>query len=156
MNTHECIPSECPKCQHLIDDSVSEICMPTQKKSFSPIDMEILDLYKKKHPELFARLPLPKDIAEKYGVPISDEVVPLKRYLSKFYSVAYSDVNAYEEKVACTITKSETSSEGQQERPQLSEDSKEATDSKSPESTPPTSSSSHPFQSDGKCITLSV
>lgn len=96
--------------------------------------MEILDLYKKEHPELFARLPLPKDIAEKYGCPIKDDIVPLKAYLSKFMALSVSDVNAYEEKIACDIIpKYQIAVSNPQEKPPVSEDSKEATDSKTQE-----------------------
>ena len=119
--------------------------------------MEVLDLYKKHHPDLFARLPLPKDIAEKYGTPISDEIMPLKVYLGKHLSLRTANYNEYEEKVACTIVpKSQTASEDQQEKPQSSEDSKEASETKIPESESQSSSNPPPSQSDERCITLSV
>ena len=66
--------------------------------------MEILEVYKRECPELFARLPLPKDIAEKMGCPITDEIIPLSAYLKKHNALRVGAIDSIEEKMSCTIT----------------------------------------------------
>lgn len=66
--------------------------------------MEILEVYKREYPDLFARLPLPKELAEKMGVPISDDVMPLSAYLKKHASLSIGPIDAIEERIACSVT----------------------------------------------------
>ena len=66
--------------------------------------MEILEAYKKFQPDVFARLPLPKDIAEQMGCPIKDDIVSLNSFLKDFMRIQYSEpVHEVETRVACEI-----------------------------------------------------
>ena len=65
--------------------------------------MDILEIYKREAPELFARLPLPKPIAEKYGVPIREDVIGMNEYLKKFMQSQEELIQEVEEKQACEI-----------------------------------------------------
>ena len=70
--------------------------------------MEILEAYRKECPDVFARLPLPKHIAEKLGCPIKAETVSLNEYMKAFMQTQYSaKVDVVEEKVACEIKPSD-------------------------------------------------
>jgi len=65
----------------------------------------VLEMYKKERPDIFARLPLPKKLAEEYGVPISSETVHLMTYMKNHLALTHgSKIDAFEEKVACKVT----------------------------------------------------
>jgi len=64
----------------------------------------VLDLYKKERPDIFARLPLPKKLAEEYGVPIKEDTVHLMDFMKSHLSIASGHYDEFEEKVACKIT----------------------------------------------------
>lgn len=68
--------------------------------------MEYLEIYRKQHPDLFNRLPLPKDLAEKYGLTSTEDVMPLSAYLKRHASLRIEEVHEMEERIACTITAS--------------------------------------------------
>jgi len=64
----------------------------------------VLDLYKKERPDIFARLPLPKKLAEEYGVPIKEDTVHLMDFMKSHLSITSGHYDEFEEKVACKIT----------------------------------------------------
>ena len=64
----------------------------------------VLDLYKKERPDIFARLPLPKKLAEEYGVPIKEDTVHLMDFMKSHMSIVNGHYDAVEEKVACKVT----------------------------------------------------
>jgi len=64
----------------------------------------VLELYKKERPDIFARLPLPKKLAEEYGVPIKTDTVHLMDFMKNHASIAYGHYDEFEERVACTVT----------------------------------------------------
>lgn len=63
----------------------------------------VLDLYKKERPDIFARLPLPKKLAEEYGVPIKEDTVHLMDFMKSHLSIASGHYDEFEEKVACKV-----------------------------------------------------
>lgn len=66
--------------------------------------MEILEAYRKERPDVFARLPLPKDIAEKMGVPAKEDIVPLNAFLKDFLHIQYAEpVHETETRVAVEL-----------------------------------------------------
>jgi hypothetical protein len=73
-------------------------------ETLSPENRAMLDLYKKERPDLFARLPLPKKLAEEYGVPISAETVHLMDFMKSHMSIVNGHYDEFEEKVACKVT----------------------------------------------------
>ena len=52
-------------------------------ETLSAENRAMLEMYKKERPDIFARLPLPKKLAEEMGVPISSETVHLMTYMKK-------------------------------------------------------------------------
>ena len=68
-----------------------------------PSHMEILNRYKREAPEIFARLPLPKKLAEDLGVPYDENPVHLNTYLKKFMVAQAQPIHEAEERVACEI-----------------------------------------------------
>ena len=64
----------------------------------------VLELYKKERPDIFARLPLPKKLAEEYGVPIKTDTVHLMDFMKAHGSIVNGHYDSFEEKVACKIT----------------------------------------------------
>ena len=73
-------------------------------ETLSPEHRLVLELYKKERPDIFARLPLPKKIAEEYGVPIKTDTVHLMDFMRNHLAIASGHYDAYEERVACSIT----------------------------------------------------
>lgn len=65
--------------------------------------MEILERYKREAPDVFARLPLPKDLAEQMGCPIKDDIINLNDYLKAHLATRTAPIDEYEEKVAIEI-----------------------------------------------------
>jgi hypothetical protein len=63
----------------------------------------VLDLYKKQRPDIFARLPLPKKLAEEYGVPIKEDTVHLMDFMRNHLIIANGHYDEFEEKVACKV-----------------------------------------------------
>lgn len=63
----------------------------------------VLDLYKKERPDIFARLPLPKKLAEEYGVPIKEDTVHLMDFMRNHLIIANGHYDEFEEKVACKV-----------------------------------------------------
>ena len=70
---------------------------------------EIVRQYEKEHPELFARLPFPKELAKQLGVPANEDIVHLKSYMSRFAATQTMEVDAMEERVAMTVTEAKDS-----------------------------------------------
>jgi hypothetical protein len=64
----------------------------------------VLEMYKKQRPDIFARLPLPKKLAEEYGVPIKEDTVHLMDFMKSHMSIVNGHYDAVEEKVACKVT----------------------------------------------------
>jgi hypothetical protein len=64
----------------------------------------VLEMYKKERPDIFARLPLPKKLAEEYGVPIKEDTVHLMDFMRSHMSIVNGHYDAVEEKVACKVT----------------------------------------------------
>lgn len=73
-------------------------------ETLSPEHRAVLELYKKERPDIFARLPLPKKLAEEMGVPISSETVHLMDFMKSHLSIANGHYDATEERVACKVT----------------------------------------------------
>jgi hypothetical protein len=70
---------------------------------------EIVRKYEKEHPELFARLPFPKELAKQLGVPANEEIIHLKSFMSRFAAIQTMNVDAQEERVAMTVTEAKDS-----------------------------------------------
>ena len=64
----------------------------------------VLEMYKKERPDIFARLPLPRKLAEEYGVPIKEDTVHLMDFMKSHMSIVNGHYDAVEEKVACKVT----------------------------------------------------
>ena len=64
----------------------------------------VLEMYKKERPDIFARLPLPRKLAEEYGVPIKEDTVHLMDFMKSHMSIVNGHYAAVEEKVACKVT----------------------------------------------------
>ena len=64
---------------------------------------ELLAIYKRDRPDVFSRLPLPKELAKELGVPVSDEVVHLNTYLRAFLQVREEPIENIVEKKELTI-----------------------------------------------------
>lgn len=65
----------------------------------------MLELYKKERPDIFARLPLPKKLAEDYGVPISSETVHLMTYMKSHMAIVNgTSIDEFEEKIGGYVT----------------------------------------------------
>jgi hypothetical protein len=61
---------------------------------------DILNVYKQQYPDVLRRLPLPKEIAEKWGVPIKDDIVGLKEYLKDHMAIrTFAMINEKEERI---------------------------------------------------------
>jgi len=73
-------------------------------ENLTPETLEVLRTYQKQRPDIFSRLPLPKKLAEEFGVPIKEETVHLMDYMKSHMSLRTADYDAYEEKVACKVT----------------------------------------------------
>ena len=73
-------------------------------ENLTPESLEMLRAYQKQRPDIFSRLPLPKKLAEEFGVPIKEETVHLMDYMKSHMSLRTADYDSYEEKVACKIT----------------------------------------------------
>lgn len=73
-------------------------------ENLTPESLELLRAYQKQRPDIFSRLPLPKKLAEEFGVPIKEETVHLMDYMKSHMSLRTSDYDSYEEKVACKVT----------------------------------------------------
>ena len=73
-------------------------------ETLSPEHRAVLELYKKERPDIFARLPLPKKLAEEMGVPISSETVHLMDFMKSHMSIVNGHYDEAEVKVACKIT----------------------------------------------------
>lgn len=74
-------------------------------ETLSPETRAMLDNYKKERPDIFARLPLPKKLAEEYGVPISSETVHLMTYMKNHMAIAHgSQIDEFEEKESGFVT----------------------------------------------------
>ena len=73
-------------------------------ETLSPEHRAVLELYKKERPDLFARLPLPKKLAEEYGVPIKTDTVHLKDFMRNHMLIVTGHYDEFEEKVACKVT----------------------------------------------------
>jgi len=63
----------------------------------------VLELYKKERPDIFARLPLPKKLAEEYGVPIKTDTVHLIDFMKSHLAIAHGHYDEIETKVACKV-----------------------------------------------------
>jgi hypothetical protein len=64
----------------------------------------VLEMYKKERPDIFARLPLPKKLAEEYGVPIKEDTVHLMDFMKSHLAIAHGHYDEFEEKVGCKVT----------------------------------------------------
>ena len=64
---------------------------------------ELLAIYKRDRPDVFSRLPLPKELAKELGVPVSDEVVHLNTYLRAFLQVREEPIENMKETKALSI-----------------------------------------------------
>ena len=73
-------------------------------ENLTPESLEMLRTYQKQRPDIFSRLPLPKKLAEEFGVPIKEETVHLMDYMKSHMSLRTADYDSYEEKVACKVT----------------------------------------------------
>lgn len=74
-------------------------------ETLSAENRAMLEMYKKERPDIFARLPLPKKLAEEMGVPISSETVHLMTYMKNHMAIVSGQhVDAYEEKVSGYVT----------------------------------------------------
>ena len=73
-------------------------------ENLTPESLEMLRAYQKQRPDIFSRLPLPKKLAEEFGVPIKEETVHLMDYMKSHMSLRTADYDSYEEKVACKVT----------------------------------------------------
>jgi len=81
-------------------------------ETLSPENRAMLELYKKERPDIFARLPLPRKLAEEFGVPISSETVHLMDFMKSHLAITAGGYDAVEEKVACTVTEAKDVSGG--------------------------------------------
>jgi len=73
-------------------------------ETLSPEHRAVLEMYKKERPDIFARLPLPKKLAEEYGVPIKTDTVHLMDYMKNHLAIAHGHYDEFEEKIACKVT----------------------------------------------------
>jgi hypothetical protein len=73
-------------------------------ENLTPEALEVLRTYQKQRPDIFSRLPLPKKLAEEFGVPIKEETVHLMDYMKSHMALRTADYDSYEEKVACKVT----------------------------------------------------
>ena len=81
-------------------------------ETLSPENRAMLEMYKKERPDIFARLPLPRKLAEEFGVPISSETVHLMDFMKSHLAITAGGYDAVEEKVACTVTEAKDVSGG--------------------------------------------